>query len=97
VAKGDAVLLPAGTGHQRLTASSDLLVVGAYPPGPGRDLMRSGERDRLLIRERIGRVPKPETDPVAGTNGPLARLWKLQRSNDQDLRVTKRRSELDSH
>jgi uncharacterized protein YjlB len=81
VSKGDAVLLPAGTGHQRLQASADLLVVGAYPPGADYDLRRTGEPDKALIRARIGKVPKPLTDPLAGSNGPLASLWELQGSN----------------
>lgn len=84
VSKGDAVVLPAGTGHQRLMASADLLVIGAYPPGSERDLMRSGEREKLLIRERVSKVPKPATDPIGGTNGPLVRWWKLQGSNIEE-------------
>lgn len=81
VAKGDAVLLPAGTGHQRLLSSADLLVIGAYPPGPERDLMRAGEAQKALIRDRVAKVPKPAADPVGGQDGPLLRLWELQRSN----------------
>jgi uncharacterized protein YjlB len=75
VAKGDAVLLPAGTGHQRLSSSPDLLVIGAYPPGSGRDLMRSGETEKALIRNRIGKVAKPLTDPIAGADGAMVSLW----------------------
>lgn len=75
VRKGDAVLLPAGTGHQRLSSSPDLLVVGAYPPGAGRDLKRSGEPDKAQIRSRLRHVAKPLHDPIAGTTGPMISLW----------------------
>lgn len=75
VTKGDAVLLPAGTGHQRLSASADLLVIGAYPPGPGCDLKRAGEADKVQIRQRIGKVARPAQDPVAGNSGPAVTMW----------------------
>jgi uncharacterized protein YjlB len=81
VSKGDAVLLPAGTGHQRLQASGDLLVIGAYPPGASYDLKRSGEPDGALIRERICKVPKPRADPLGGAKGSMTTLWELQGSN----------------
>jgi uncharacterized protein YjlB len=74
VAAGDVVLLPAGTGHFRLEASRDLLVVGAYPPGTSADLCRGAATPAMLAR--IAGVPVPDTDPVEGPGGALASLWR---------------------
>ena len=71
----DVIVLPAGTRHQRITASADLLVVGAYPADGRYDEPRPGEVDRVEARARIGRVPKPAGDPVYGMDGPLGKPW----------------------
>jgi len=76
VKAGDAVLIPAGVGHKRLSASPDLLVVGTYPVGSGADLVREGAKDGEGIRRRIAAVAVPAADPVAGADGPMTRLWK---------------------
>ena len=75
IAKGDVAVLPAGTGHQCLWASQDLMVIGAYPKTGRFDLCRGskGEHQKALIS--IARVPMPDTDPVFGEHGPLLRLW----------------------
>jgi uncharacterized protein YjlB len=75
VARGDVLVLPAGTGH-RNEGSSDLLVVGAYPHGMSWDLRRGdpAEYDEVLVN--IDAVPLPQTDPVHGARGPLRRLWR---------------------
>jgi uncharacterized protein YjlB len=74
---GDVCVLPAGTGHQGLWASPDLMVIGAYPPSGKYDLCRGSkaERDRAIVA--IAEVPLPTTDPVFGTAGPLTQLWRL--------------------
>lgn len=76
LAAGDVAVLPAGTGHRRLSGSSDLLVVGAYPPDGDYDECRGlpGEHARAL--RSIPSVSTPERDPVFGRTGPLTRLWK---------------------
>jgi len=73
---GDVAVLPAGTGHQRMSVSPDLLVIGAYPPDGHYDLCRglAAEHERALTT--IPRVPMPETDPLFGAEGPLPRLWR---------------------
>jgi uncharacterized protein YjlB len=73
VGPGDVAVLPAGTGHFRLEATRDFLVVGAYPPGQSADLQRGAATPELLARTAA--VPLPSTDPIAGKVGPLTSLW----------------------
>lgn len=72
----DVVVLPAGTGHQRIWASPDLLVVGAYPPNGRYDLCRGSKEEYTRALAAIPRVPIPESDPVFGREGPLTKLWR---------------------
>lgn len=75
LAAGDVAILPAGTGHRRLLASEDFLLVGAYPPEGEYDLCRSSPADRRRALVSIPKVPLPETDPVYGSDGGLRHLW----------------------
>lgn len=76
VEAGDVAVLPAGTGHRRLSSTADLLVIGAYPPDGRYDLCRGTSAERSRARETIPRVPLPQTDPLFGAGGPLTRLWR---------------------
>lgn len=75
VKAGDAVLIPAGVGHKRLSATPDLLVIGAYPAGQRADLMREGAEDKEGVRRRIAAVAMPAGDPVSGADGAMQALW----------------------
>lgn len=76
VEAGDVVVLPAGTGHCRLTDDPDFLVVGAYPPGQDWDVLRGEADERPGADERIAKVPLPVTDPVGGQGGPVLEKWR---------------------
>jgi uncharacterized protein YjlB len=76
LAAGDVAVLPAGTGHQRLSASTDLLVVGAYPPDGEYDECRGKADEHARALTSIAATPLPKQDPVYGRDGPLMRLWK---------------------
>ena len=79
---GDVVVLPAGTGHKRLSSTGELEVVGAYPEGRDWDLIRVNDADERLLKEAratIAALPLPRTDPIYGKDGPLPRLWESGR------------------
>jgi uncharacterized protein YjlB len=71
---GDVAILPAGTGHQCLAASSDFVVVGAYPPTGTYDECTKSEDHRRALKS-IPKVSRPRRDPVYGTKGPLLSEW----------------------
>jgi uncharacterized protein YjlB len=75
---GDVAVLPAGTGHQRLSASDDFLVIGAYPPTGTYDECTTVE-DRPCALKAIPKVALPRKNPIYGTGGPLSKCWKKAR------------------
>ena len=75
LAQGDVVVLPAGTGHQSLWVSPDLVVICAYPTRGRYDLCRGSKIEYAKAIETIPLVPLPITDPAYGEDGPLLRLW----------------------
>lgn len=66
VSRGDCLVLPAGTGYQNLGASSDFLVIGAYPPGQHADIQTSAASKTQLAT--IAALPVPASDPIGGRN-----------------------------
>jgi uncharacterized protein YjlB len=76
VTAGDVAILPAGTGHQCLSASPDFSVIGAYPPGPKMQITLPKPENHAKALKTIPKVKLPKTDPVMGADGPLVRLWK---------------------
>ncbi|CCE05122.1 conserved hypothetical protein [Bradyrhizobium sp. STM 3843] len=75
LAPGDVAILPAGTGHQCISASDDFCIVGAYPPGPKMQITRPTPENHAKALKSIPQVPMPPTDPVMGNDGPLLHLW----------------------
>ncbi len=76
VQAGDVVVVPAGVAHCNQQQSKDLLIVGAYPDtGPGPDLRRGKAVEHDEAGRAAAAVALPATDPVAGADGALPRLW----------------------
>ncbi|MCR8850224.1 cupin domain-containing protein [Rossellomorea sp. SC111] len=75
VHQGDVMVLPAGTGHKKLSASPDFKVAGAYPDGDSYNLKKGSIRERPSVLIEIKNVPLPTSDPVFGDKGPLIKYW----------------------
>jgi uncharacterized protein YjlB len=75
VKSGDVIVIPAGVGHQCLSASDDFLVVGTYPANGKYDECRSKRQEHDRAVKRIAKVTRPRKDPVYGKEGPLRRAW----------------------
>jgi uncharacterized protein YjlB len=72
---GDLVALPAGTGHQRVSQSDDLLVVGAYPASGRYDEPQPQDVNHDDAVAAIAKTRLPAKDPVYGSTGPLRKFW----------------------
>ena len=74
---GDVAILPAGTGHRRIHASGDLLVVGAYPRSSGEyDEPEPSKVEHKAAVRSIAKVPRPQSDPVYGVEGAFLAYWR---------------------
>jgi len=76
---GDAVVIPAGTGHQCLSASKTFLAVGAYPPSGTYDECGPTVEEHDRNVRAVRKVGRPREDPIFGSDGPLLKTWKPKR------------------
>jgi uncharacterized protein YjlB len=81
ISAGDVAILPAGTGHQCISASHDFCVIGAYPPGPKMQVTRPTPENHKKALTTIPAVKLPKTDPVTGVDGALVKIWKNHSGN----------------
>jgi len=73
---GDVLVLPAGTGHKKLSGSPDFEVVGAYPNGDYYNIRTGKPEERPEVLKEIQEVELPENDPVYGNRGQVTENWK---------------------
>ena len=73
---GDVIVLPAGTGHKKLSSRGSLGVVGAYPEGSAPSTCVPPLARYRNSAKVVAAVALPALDPVLGANGPLFDYWK---------------------
>jgi len=73
VSAGDALLLPAGTGHCLASRADGFQVSAGYPAGQQWDI----RREALTPEEAsaMEALPFPRCDPLCGDHGPLVEHW----------------------
>jgi uncharacterized protein YjlB len=76
VAKNDAVVIPAGVSHRKVSTEGRFACVGAYPSGQdmGIDTPSAARCQSYLMR--VDQVAMPSADPVLGSAGALVELWR---------------------
>jgi uncharacterized protein YjlB len=77
---GDVIVLPAGTGHKKLSSRGALGIVGAYPAGQHPDTCTPILSSLRRSQEAVASVALPQCDPVYGAAGPLFSHWKAQQA-----------------
>ena len=75
VSVGDVTLIPAGVGHKKLSASSDFLMAGSYPPGQSGNIVRPGDIDVSSATVASAGVPVPRRDPITGKVDGVVEIW----------------------
>ncbi|MDW8543150.1 cupin domain-containing protein [Staphylococcus sp. KG4-3] len=75
ITEGDALILPAGTGHKLVSQSNDFAVMGAYPHSQSYDICVGKVSERPQNLYNIENVSIPNTDPIFGSHGPLKKRW----------------------
>jgi len=74
---GDVIVLPAGTGHKKISSRGALGVVGAYPEGAKPDTCMPPFARKAKNAQSVLQVGLPPGDPVHGPGGPLFEHWRL--------------------
>ncbi|MGF7533586.1 cupin domain-containing protein [Bacillus mexicanus] len=76
---GDAVVIPAGVGHKKISARDDFTVIGAYPEGAHYDVKKGDSDEREEAVKQIRQVSLPMKDPITGRREPLLEIWAKRR------------------
>jgi uncharacterized protein YjlB len=72
---GDVVIIPAGVAHKFVDGDKEFKVVGAYPDGQQYDILEGKPGERPAADTSVKNLPKPQHDPLYGSDGPLLKNW----------------------